>query len=98
MPDEIRRLEIAVAAGDALIREIRRRCAAGMACRGKAVSFRVSRPRTTTLPSAWRSATSSAFRRRPMPEHTPVTDEAVRVAQAADDQYATDTRPQTSRR
>ena len=28
-----------------------------------------------------------------MAEHTPVTDEAVRVAQAADDQYATDTRP-----
>ena len=28
-----------------------------------------------------------------MAEHTPVTDEAVRVAQAADDQYAADTRP-----
>ena len=32
-----------------------------------------------------------------MAEHTPVTDEAVRVAQAADDQYATVTRPQDYR-
>ena len=64
MPDEIRRLEIAVAAGDALIREILEAL-----CRRDGLSLESSvvpgdPARNYDLALRWGSATSSAFRRR----------------------------------